>query len=40
VEDAEVDEAGAVPCLRMDWGLAAAGVILLDGVLGKLPPKW
>jgi len=25
-EDAEVDGAEAVPCFRMDWGLAAGGV--------------
>ena len=27
MEDAEVDGAEAVPCLRMDWGLAAGGVL-------------
>jgi len=26
VEDAEADGAEAVPCLRMDWGLAAGGI--------------
>jgi len=33
VEDAEVDEAEAVPCFRMDWGLAAGGVLPVWGAL-------
>jgi len=33
VEDAEVDEAEAVPCFRMDWGLAAGGVLPVCGAL-------
>jgi len=32
-EDAEVDGAGAVPCFRMDWGLAAGGVFPVCRVL-------
>jgi len=36
VEDAEVDKAEAVPCLRMDCGLAAGGVLPLGGALGTV----
>jgi len=34
VEDVGVDKAGEVPCLRMDWGLAAGDVLPLGGALG------
>ena len=33
VEDAEVDGAETVPCLRMDWGLADEGVLPVCGAL-------
>jgi len=36
VEDVEVDDAGAVPCLRVVWGLVAGGVLLLGRALGTV----